>query len=206
MCWWPGLRLPLLPLLLRPGRTPRLSGLGRSGGGGCEEDAAAKEARRKKAAESSMSKLDAERESRHHHEIIAYLMLISLYLLICTLDAASEETAALLRERVDILVRYGEKHPVKMSFINALAILFAALSIHGMPLETIKADRVVRDIVMAFKRPHRQIRSREGADMASIEMSFCTTCKMYGITSSEAILCILRDPEWIPIGAASAPA
>ena len=154
-----------------------------------------------------MSKLDAEKESLHHNEIIAYLMLISLYRLIRKLDTASEGTAALLRERVEeILARYGEKHPVKTSFVNALATLFAALSVPGMPFETTEIERVVRDIVMVFKRLHRQIQSQEGADMASIEMSFCATCKMYGIAPSEAILRILRDPEWTPIGAASAPA
>ena len=154
-----------------------------------------------------MSELDAEKESLHHNEIIAYLMLVTLYRKVSKMDTASEETVALLRERVEeALERYGEKHPVKTSFVNALATLFAALSVAGMPLETTAVERVVRDIVMVFKRLHRQIQSQEGADMASIEMSFCATCKMYGITPSEAILRILRDPEWTPIGAAPAPA
>ena len=39
--------------------------------------------------------------------------------------------------------------------------------------------------------------------MASIETSFYATCKKYGISPSEAILHILRDPECTPFGAAA---
>lgn len=53
-----------------------------------------------------------------------------------------------------------------------------------MPLETTAVERAVRDIVMVFKRLHRQIHSEEGVDMASIEMSFYAACKMYGIMPS----------------------
>ena len=162
-------------------------------------DAAAKEARRKKAADSGMLPLSPEKESLHHEEIMAFLMLGALFARLGTLDTASAETAAALRERVrGVLERYGEKHPVKTSFTNALFTLFSALSIPSMPFESTEIERNVRDIVVVFKRLHRQIQCEEGADMASIEMSFDSTCKKHGIEPSEAVLRMLRDPKWTP--------
>lgn len=126
-------------------------------------------------------------------------MLVSLYRKIRTIDTASEETIALLRERVaEVLERYGKKHPVKTAFTNALPTLFMALLVQGMPLETTEVERVVRDVVMVFKRLHRQIQCEEGADIASIEMSFYATCKKHGISPADALLMILRNPKWTP--------
>ena len=146
-----------------------------------------------------MPALGAEKESLHHGEIIAYLMLVSLYRKVRTIDTASEETIALLCERVaEVLERYGEKHAVKTSFINALPTLFMALLVSGMPLETTEVERVVRDVVMVFKRLHRQIQCEEGADIASIEMSLYGTCKKHGTSPADALLSILRNPKWTP--------
>ena len=67
-----------------------------------------------------------------------------------------------------------------------------------MLFESTEIERSVRDIVVVFKRLHRQIRCEEGADMESIEMSFYATCKKHGIEPSEAVLRMLRDPKWTP--------
>ena len=146
-----------------------------------------------------MLPLSPEKESLHHEEIMAFLLLGALFTLLGTLDTASAETAAALRERVrGVLERYGEKHPVKTSFTNALSTLFAALSISSMPFESTEIERNVRDIVVVFKRLHRQIQCEEGADMASIETSFYATCKKHGIEPPEAVLRMLRDPRRTP--------
>ena len=140
------------------------------------------------------------RESLHHEEIVACLLLGALFARPGTLDTASAETAAALRERAGggALERHGERHSAKTSFANALSTLFAALPIPGMPFESTEIERSVRGIVVVFKRLHRQIRCEEGADMASIEMSLYATCKKHGIEPPEAVLRMLRDSRWTP--------
>ena len=146
-----------------------------------------------------MPPLDAEKEERYHNDIISFLILNSIYRNVRKIDTASEDTIALLREKVEgVLELYGEKHPVKTSFTNALATLFMALLVPGMPFETTEVERIVRDIVMVYKRLHRQIQCQEGADHASIEMTFDAMCKKRGIPPPEALLRILRDPTWRP--------
>ena len=123
----------------------------------------------------------------------------ALFARLGTLDTASAETAAALRERVGgALERHGERHPARTSFANALSTLFAALPIPGMPFESTEIGRNVRGIVVVFKRLHRQIQCEEGADMASIETSFYATCKKHGIEPPEAVLRMLRDPRRTP--------
>ena len=130
---------------------------------------------------------------------MACLLLGALFARPGTLDTASAETAAALRERAGgALERHGERHSAKTSFANALSTLFAALPIPGMPFESTEIERSVRGIVVVFKRLHRQIRCEEGADMASIEMSLYATCKKHGIEPPEAVLRMLRDPGWTP--------
>ena len=91
---------------------------------------------------------------------------------------------------------YGEDHPVRKAFENAMPCMFSAYRQPGMPLDSTLVERAVRDAVHPDRTAHKHYRCVESAEAASRSTSFNGTCRRRGISPLLAFKKILRNPRW----------
>ena len=103
---------------------------------------------------------------------------------------------ALQRVLCGILDGYGDQHPVKTRYENAMPWLFYYLQVDGMPLHSNDAERTVRDVAKRYMDAHVQFKSTRGMDVGSRKMTITTNARNYGMMVGRAVTCALADPGW----------
>ena len=133
----------------------------------------------------------------YHRDVNTYFARLSFYNVVKHIDTAPPEMAlALQRVLYGILDGYGDQHPVKTRYENAMPWLFYYLQVAGMPPHSNDAEKTVRNVAKRYMDAHVQFKSVRGMDVGSKKMTITTNARNHGMTVGRAVTYALADPSW----------
>ena len=138
--------------------------------------------------------IDESEVARLHGAIKAYNRIAHLYLFLRCWDAASEEAHAALRDLVaaEIIQLYGGKPPVAAALANALPAMFYALSVPGMPFDSVDIGQVFSERLRPYRNAHARVQSVWGMTVAEDLPTFDGMCEKNGIDPCVGLLHVRR--------------
>lgn len=141
--------------------------------------------------------LSEEKAAQCRNELLCYLVITRLIHYLKKCDTVPEEVIEALKRVVTAVVEmYGEDHRVKKSILRALSHMFTSLRVPGMPMHTAEIESTIRWLFSPFRDSRKQLRSLEGMETASLQLTFIGMCRKNGVEPSEAYQRLLDDPSW----------
>ena len=143
------------------------------------------------------AELSEERAMQCRHELLSYLVITRLFHVLRKIDTLPEDVIRALEHLVRSIVEmYGSDHRVKKTILRALPHMFTSLRVPGMPMHTADVENTIRWLFSPFRESRKQVRSIEGMETASLQLTFIGVCRKNGVDPSEAYQRLLDDPEW----------
>ena len=121
------------------------------------------------------------------------LCVVGLLKLIDT--APSRVSLAFQRTMCMILEWYGEGHPVRAAYENAMSRWLTALQFHGMPFDTNACEAVIRNYVIPLRHVFRQFKSIAAMRDKSTWSTFVSSARLNGLSPGKAMTCVQRDMD-----------
>ena len=95
----------------------------------------------------------------------------------------------------EILEWYGEGHPVRARYENAMARWPTALQFPGMPFDTNACEAIVRNYVIRLRHVFRQFKSVEAMEYKSTWSTFVSSARLNGLSPGKATTSVQRDMD-----------
>ena len=139
--------------------------------------------------------LSEEKAAQCRSELLCYLVITRLLHYLKKCDTLPEDAIEALKHIVRAAVEmYGEDHRVKKSILRALSHMFTSLRVPGMPMHTAEIESTIRWLFSPFRDSRKQLRSLEGMETASLQLTFVGMCRKSGVDPSEAYQGFLTTP------------
>ena len=141
---------------------------------------------------------DESEAARLHGAVKAYNHIAQLYLFLRCWDTAFEEAHAALRDLVatEMIPLCGGKPPVAAALANALPAMFYALSIPGMPFDSVDIGQVFSEHLRPYRNAHVRVQSVWGMTVAEDLLTFDGMCEKNGIDPCDGLDRLTACPEW----------
>ena len=138
-----------------------------------------------------------EEVAAYRRDSAVYFALLCLYRVSACINTAPPAVAlGLQRVACTILEGYGDSHPVRTRYENAMPCLFYHTQVDGMPPHSNDAERIIRNVPKRYMDAHVQFKGPRGMDVASRKMTIGANARLHGMSVGRAVTYALADPEW----------
>ncbi len=133
----------------------------------------------------------------YRRDSTTYFGLLCLYRVSSRIDTAPPIVAlALQRAMCAILEGYGDKHPVRTRYENAMPCLFYHTQVDGMPAHSNDVERVIRNVAKRYMDAHVQFKGHRGMVVGSGKMTIAANAGRRGMSLGRAVTYAIADPSW----------
>ena len=133
----------------------------------------------------------------YRRDATGYFSLLSLYRVAKCINTAPPDVAlAMQRALCTILEGYGDPHPVRTRFENAMPCLFYYTQVDGMPIHSNDVERVIRNVPKRYMDAHVQFKSAVGIAVGTKKMTITANARNHGMSVGRAVSYALADPDW----------
>ncbi len=133
----------------------------------------------------------------YRRDSTTYFELLCLYRVSSCINTAPPIVAlALQRAACAILEGYGDKHPVRTRYENAMPCLFYHTQVDGMPAHSNDVERVIRNVAKRYMDAHVQFKGHRGMVVGSRKMTIAANAGRRGMSLGRAVTYAIGDPGW----------